>query len=437
MNGDFVGTWSNQSHMGETLQYDEDWVRSERGRPLSISLPFTVSNRPHRGDLVRNYFENLLPDSQQIRDRVARRFQVGSTNAFALLAEIGRDCVGALQILPLGEAPAKLISVDATQLSDAQVARRLRGVSDPSLHSEPAHDDDDCRISIAGAQEKTALLHTGGQWYVPHGSTPTTHILKLPLGLVGNLRLDLSESVENEWLCMQILAAYGMPVARTQMLTFEDVKVLAVERFDRQWATHSDGNRWIVRLPQEDMCQVTGTAPHLKYESDGGPGIDRIMNVLATSRQSTRDVRTFFQAQVLFWMLCATDGHAKNFSLALGRGGAYELTPLYDVLSAYPFLGEGPGKLSPFRAKMAMAVRSKNAHWRMRDIQRRHWLSLGIRHGVLAPDGEDTSSVLDDLILRTPEVVCAVRSNLPEGFPSMLANRVLVGLNAAAEKLQG
>src|SRR3546814_19834962 len=108
-------------------------------------------------------------------------------------------------------------------------------------------------------------------------------------------------------------------------------------------------------------------------------------------------------------MLCATDGHAKNFSLLLRPGGAYALAPLYDVLSAYPVLGEGPGRLSPFRAKMAMAVRSKNAHWRIRDIKRRHWLEVGKRHGVVSPDGREAQFIVDDLVNRTPEVVSTVR----------------------------
>ena len=60
--------------------------------------------------------------------------------------------------------------------------------------------DQDFRITIAGAQEKTALLKYGGSWRMPKGATPTTHILKLPLGIVGNQRADLRDSVENEWL---------------------------------------------------------------------------------------------------------------------------------------------------------------------------------------------------------------------------------------------
>lgn len=295
----------------------------------------------------------------------------------------------------------------------------------------------DFRISIAGAQEKTALLSLNGQWCLPHDATPTTHIFKLPLGLVGNLRFDMSESVENEWLCSKILHAYGLPVAPTQILQFEDIKVLAVERFDRMWWENEDGKRWLLRIPQEDMCQATGTPPNLKYESDGGPGVRSIMALLATSRYPDRDRRTFFQAQVLFWMLRATDGHAKNFSIFLRPGGAYELTPLYDVLSAYPVIGKGANQLSPYKAKMAMAIRSKNSHWIMRDILRRHWVTVGTEHGVVTPDGHGTEAVLDDIVAKTPGVVQRVREQLPEQFPKHVADSILNGLQIAANRLAG
>jgi serine/threonine-protein kinase HipA len=136
--------------------------------------------------------------------------------------------------------------------------------------------------------------------------------------------------------------------------------------------------------------------PEAKYEADGGPDMDRVLDVLDGSMTREQDRRDFFKAQLLFWMLCATDGHAKNFSLFLRPGGRYQLTPLYDVLSAYPVLGKGPSNLSPFKAKMAMAVRSTNAHWKMRDILRRHWLALGKRHGVLTEDGREVDRLIED-----------------------------------------
>ena len=437
MNGDFVGTWRMDPGAGDALEYDAGWQAAPQGRPLSLSLPFTPGANRHRGDIVRAYFDNLLPDSQDMRARAARRFRARSAQAFDLLAEIGRDCVGALQILPDGMTPGDVRTIDATALGEHEVAAILRGtVAPPAMATTTQPGDDDFRISIAGAQEKTALAKIDGRWCRPHGSTPTTHILKLPMGLVGNMKLDLTHSIENEWLCSRILAAYGLPVAECKPLQFEDVKVLAVERFDRAWLEGGSGT-WLARLPQEDFCQATGTPAALKYESDGGPGIERIMGLLATSEAPQRDRRIFFLAQLLFWMLRAPDGHAKNFSLFIRPKGAYGLTPLYDVMSAWPLVGEGPGLLSEHKIRMAMAIRSTNAHWKMKEIHRRHWLALGKRFGVLDDAGRDMGAIVDDVIERTPRVIAEVEAGLPPGFPEHVAVSVLRGLKRAASQLGG
>lgn len=437
MNGNFVGNWRMQPGLGDVLEYDRSWQAAPHGRPLSLSLPFTPGATVHRGDVVRAYFENLLPDSQEIRARAARRFRARSDQAFDLLAQIGRDCVGALQILPNGMSPGEVRTIDATPLSGNEVAALLRGTAaPPAMARATQQDDDDFRISIAGAQEKTALSWIDGRWCRPRGSTPTTHILKLPMGLVGNMKLDLRHSIENEWLCSRILAAYGLPMAECEPLQFEDMKVLAVRRFDRTLLESSSGP-WLARLPQEDFCQATGTPATLKYESDGGPGIERIMGLLATSESPAQDRRTFFLAQLLFWMLRAPDGHAKNFSLFIRPRGAYGLTPLYDVMSAWPLIGAGPGLLSEHKIRLAMAIRSTNAHWKMKDIHRQHWLALGKRFGVLDDEGREITALIDDIIERTPRVIAEVEAGLPAGFPEHVGRSVLGGLEFAAKQLSG
>jgi serine/threonine-protein kinase HipA len=231
------------------------------------------------------------------------------------------------------------------------------------------------------------------------------------------------------------MRAYGLPVALSHPLQFEDIKVLAVERFDRAWAQGESNTPWIMRLPQEDMCQATGTPPGLKYESDGGPGIRAIMKLLTTSSESERDRRNFFRAQVIFWMLGATDGHAKNFSIFLQAGGAYHLTPFYDVLSAYPVMGKGANMLSPFKAKLAMAVRSKNTHWVMRHIERRQWVQVGREYGIVSLAGQSVDAILDDLASRTPEVLNTVKAKLPECFPLSVSEPIFHGLLACADRL--
>jgi serine/threonine-protein kinase HipA len=201
-----------------------------------------------------------------IRRRIAQHFKTDGIEPYQLLAAVGRDCVGAIQLLPEDESPSDLFRIDGSPLNEAQVAALLRNaVSVRPLGQIEDHSD--LRLSIAGAQEKSALLWHQNQWQRPAGSTPTTHILKLPLGLVGAMRADMFTSVENEWLCSKIMQGFELPVANCDIAQFEDMKVLVVERFDRRLA--EDGS-WIVRLPQEDFCQATGTSPDKNTNRMGG-----------------------------------------------------------------------------------------------------------------------------------------------------------------------
>ncbi|MEX3856857.1 type II toxin-antitoxin system HipA family toxin [Paraburkholderia sp. BR10923] len=427
MNGLRVGAWET-ARSAERLTYADEWIDDPQGRPLSLSLPFTPGNQPYRGQIVADYFDNLLPDSEPIRRRIAARYRTGSTAPFALLTTLGRDCVGALQLLPPDEEPSDLTSIHGRELSDSDIAALLRGTTTAAPLGQ--HDPlEDLRLSIAGAQEKTALLRHHNRWLLPEGSTPTTHIFKLPLGLVGNMRADMRTSVENEWLCSRIVAAYGLPVARCEIARFDEQKVLIVERFDRRLSSDAT---WIVRLPQEDMCQATGTSALHKYESDGGPGIEAIMEILAGSARATTDRRNFFATQLVFWLLAATDGHAKNFSIAHLPRNRYEATPLYDVLSAHPIIGSGAGRLAAQKVKLAMAVRGKNVHYLLNQIQRRHWVAEGQRVGFSATD---VDALIDQLSAQTETVIDTVSSRLPPDFPLDVADAVFDGMRRLNRKL--
>lgn len=422
MNGERVGTWQRTRTGTHRFIYEESWLTSDRVRPLSLSLPITP-DRTITGQVVTNFFDNLLPDDERIRRRVSTRFKVGSTEVFDLLQAIGRDCVGAIQLLPPEQAPTGFDRIEYEALTDDAVARHLRGVA-----AEQALGDDqdlaDLRISIAGAQEKTALLKVDDQWCRPLGATPTTHILKLPLGLVGGRRLDLTHSVYNEWLCAQLLRALGLPVATTEIATFGDETVLSVERFDRQWVGGSEGeSSWIARIPQEDFCQVLGIPPPEKYEAQGGPGMAQCLQVLRGSRTAHADIQLFLCAQLAFWLLAATDGHAKNFSIFLLPGGGYRMTPLYDVISVWPVIGHGPNQVAWQEAKLAMAVRSKNPHYQLDRIQTRHWHGLAQRSGA-----EGAWEMMQDLVARVEPAIAAVQGLLPAGFPERTAEAIFDGL---------
>lgn len=430
MNGHKVGTWSIEAGV-DVLQYDEQWLRNPLRRPLSLSLPFTPGNLPHKGEAVRFYFENLLPDHQEIRERVARRYKLKTADTYDLLREVGRDCVGALQILPAGEIPQSDQRVVFEPLNAAQVAAHIRSIAQAGPVGWQPDEQAPFRISIAGAQDKTALLFWEGQWGLPQGATPSTHILKPALGVTGGNQVDMSDSVENEWLCAQILAAYGLPVAECEILSFEDQKVLSVKRFDRrEWK----GDQ-LMRLPQEDMCQATATSPAQKYEAEGGPGMDAIMKLLDSSLNRELDRYHFFMAQLLFWMLAAIDGHAKNFSLFIRPEGRYEMTPLYDVISVHPYMGRKAHQLQPKRVKLAMAVRTKNPHWLVHSITRRHWVELGLRYGIQSPKGYGIEELLNKVVEHTPAAIAAVQKKLPVHFPEKVSGPIFAGLQQAADRL--
>ena len=426
MNGELVGEWRLPTGGGQEFIYAASWLSSGAARPISISFPLRPSRDSYRTG-VEAFFDNLLPDNRQIRERIQRRFHIGSIAAFDLLQEIGRDCVGALQLLPAGNDPPDVRKITGERLTADGVGRLLTASLGAAFGQEESGDDDAFRISLAGAQEKTALLWHKGAWHRPTGATPTTHIIKLPIG-VGPQGIDLSTSVENEWLCAQIVREYGIPMAPCRIETFGERKTLVVERFDRRLA--ADGSWWL-RLPQEDFCQATATPPALKYENDGGPGIRTIMDLLVGSQNPVEDRRDFMRTQAVFWLLAAIDGHAKNFSAFLLPGGSYRLTPRYDVLSAYPMLGHGHGKLVRQKVKMAMAVEGKNRHYRWDEIRARHWIETGRRCGI-----GDMEAIIADLVARTPAVIDRVGGALPKGFPARIADTILDGLRASSERLQ-
>lgn len=280
LNGTVVGMLEKHAGGAMSFVYQEEWLAQAGARAISLSLP--LQPEPFRGDVVYNFFDNLLPDSELIRSRIQARFRTTTKQPFDLLASIGSDCVGAIQLYPEHAEVAPAKQVNAVPVSDEEIEQLLQGYREAPLGMGP--DSDDFRISLAGAQEKTALLWFDNQWCRPEGSTPTSHIIKLPIGHIAYNNLDLSESCENEWLCLRIAEQFGLPVAQTQLARFGEQRVLIVERFDRRW---SRDNSWLIRLPQEDFCQALGIPPALKYEADGGPGIVAAMELLLGSQQAT------------------------------------------------------------------------------------------------------------------------------------------------------
>jgi serine/threonine-protein kinase HipA len=420
MNGQLVGTLTQQLSGVLRFSYHPDWLKQINTRPISLSLP--LSETFYEGPVVYNFFENLLPDNLVIRERIQARFGAQTNSCFDLLTYIGMDCVGALQLLTQPKS-FNVQKIDGIPLEEHTIAVLLKNYQSAPLGMSR---DTDFRISIAGAQEKTALLWYKDQWYLPKGATPTTHIIKLPIGYIKHAGIDLSESVENEWLCLKILEAYDLPVNEANIVQFEDQKTLVVKRFDRRWSENGD---WIVRLPQEDMCQALGISPGLKYESDGGPGIVPIMKILQGSYNTKTDRERFMKTVFLFWVLGATDGHAKNFSITLEAGARYRLSPIYDVISVYPIVEKH--QLQFQKMKMAMSLRGKNRHYLCNEIQLRHWLSTA---NLCQFPEVNMKNIIDDVFDNIEHVISSIEAILPQNFPSAISKPIFEGMRKVKQR---
>ena len=219
MNGEEVGTLYRDGDGAMSFQYATSWLQDVDARPISLSLPLRAER--HRGAAVFNFFQNLLPDSDAILTRMQTRFQVATTHPFDLLAAIGRDCVGAIQLYPANSKLPPVTSMTATPLTESQIAALLAGYQTAPLGMT---EHNDFRISLAGAQEKTALLWFQGRWQQPLGSSATSHIFKLPIGRLEHHNIDLSDSCENEWLCLQIAKAFGFEAANAELAALWPLK---------------------------------------------------------------------------------------------------------------------------------------------------------------------------------------------------------------------
>lgn len=410
LNGRLVGALERASTGAMSFVYDADWLVYDRAMPVSLSLP--LREQRYIGEPVIAYFDNLLPDNETVRRKVADRVGAGGTDAYSLLGTIGRDCVGALQFVRDAQGIAPPDVPQSQPLRDNEVADIMRNLATAPL----GLGERDFRISLAGAQEKTALLWDNG-WCLPVGMTPTTHILKPQIGKLPN-GLDLSASVENEHFCLTLCRELGLDAAATEIQDFEDVRVLAVERFDRL-KTHD--NR-LLRVPQEDFCQALSVPPTRKYDAEDGPGILACLSLLEGSDYADHDRRAFMKAQIVFWLMGATDGHAKNFSLFLTPGGRYRMTPLYDVLSAQP--DHDAHHLRHNEYKLAMAV-GTSRHYPMARIHPRHFVQTAKTAGM--PAGE-VEGIFAELVENLDGAMERAGAAMPADFPKAIADSIASGM---------
>lgn len=394
-----------------TFTYARAWPEADEAYPLSLSMPLAAA--VHGPDVVEPFLWGLLPDNEAVLDRWARKFQVSARSPFALIANVGEDCAGAVQFV----RPERLDEVrsgaaDKVEWLDVtDIAARLRTLRED--HAAWRLPRDTGQFSLAGAQPKTALLFDNGRWGIPSGRLPTTHILKPPTG-------HFDGHAENEHVCLALARALGIPAAASRIARFGDEIAIVVERYDRVRI----GND-IVRVHQEDICQALAVLPVRKYQNEGGPSVAAIVELLRThSSERADDVETFIDAIGFNWLIAGTDAHAKNYSLLLSSGPRVRLAPLYDVASILPY-----DEFDTQKLKLSMKV---GGEYRLHDVGLRQWRKLAQEVRI------DEGRLIDRLAAmakQVPDAVADVRAATQrDGLDQPVIKRLQAGLSERAKE---
>ncbi|MBS1081853.1 type II toxin-antitoxin system HipA family toxin [Gluconobacter kondonii] len=390
--------------------------------PATISLSMPVRQEGYGGGVVSNWLWNLLPDNAITLDWLAKDESRGfgkcsARNPLRLLEKIGEDCAGAVQLVPL-ESVDKLSPGSLTPLTVREVELKLRGLRTGQSPLGFLPSGDNGKFSLAGAQPKVALRMLQDEtWAIPTGAEPTSHIFKPPIP-------DMPGQVEGEHFCLMLARATGLDTAQSWVMRFGDEVAIVVERFDRKLDASSGK---LLRLHTEDICQALGKSPTEKYQSDGGPGMIEIVNLLRkTSITSEQDVFSFVMACVFNWAIGGTDAHAKNYSLFLGEKNAAALTPLYDLNTYLPYAEH------PNRCNLSMIVSS---HYSIGDIHLHHWDAMAARmgweHDSLSDYVKNYINLMKELI--TPIAKDCIDNGLSKEAISFVTNAIDIRLTSLIE----
>lgn len=387
------------------FRYEPAWQEAPDAYPLSWSMPLAA--REHGDRATRAYLWGLLPDDAAVLTVWARRFGASPLRAVDLLAHVGEDCPGAVQLARpervealLGAPTAEDEATAVAWLTEDDVAARLREVRTHPGRGRMAGDTG--QFSLPGAQPKTAFYESGdGRWGVPGGRMPTNRILKPPA-------LDLEALAYNEYLCLAAARELGLVAATGRVQTFGRPPVaeqaVVLDRYDRR---RIDGR--LVRVHQEDCCQALAVLPGRKYENQGGPSVADLVALLrAASSRPAVDVTRFLDAVAYNWLVAGTDAHAKNYAILHAAGRQARLAPLYDLISLLPY----PERLAAGRHELAMAI---GGEYRVTAIGASHWRALAAEVRV------DEGGLLDRV------------AALAEGLPAALDRVVAAATSSPAQ----
>ncbi|PLS25782.1 type II toxin-antitoxin system HipA family toxin [Bifidobacterium imperatoris] len=400
--------------------------------PPQISLSMPVRSEPWTGIAVEAYIDGILPDSRDMRQRIANLYGVNANNPFALLTAVGLDCAGGIQFVLPENAENFRQESQLRPIDDKHIAERLRAIS---AARGPSWQIDDEHWSLNGAQDKIALQFNNGKWYEALGSAATTHIIKP--GIDG-----LHEQAFNEYICMQTLHSLGIPVATSQFHIFDGLPAIVSTRWDRARISDDQGGTIITRIHQEDMCQATSHMTSEKYQTDGGPSAIEIFKCIQDNDLGEDSSTLFLIALILNFLMGGIDSHAKNYAILEPAGKRPTLAPLYDIASIYAY--------EPLRKQRKLAM-SIGGEYNYKRIDLRHWRNMSDavssdmfefakfflqQYALLLPDAFHQTS-LHALEQPALQLTDQPANDISLENRKILVQRIQAGINAQCDRVLG
>ncbi|MFI2565372.1 type II toxin-antitoxin system HipA family toxin [Paenarthrobacter sp. NPDC018779] len=305
--------WLTGTSLRPKLEYLTDVVAEYGSGAALLSLSLPLRRGVLSGPEVYNFFDGLLPEGQ-VRAQIASQSNSSVTDIKALLAAIGADCAGAVQVLPEGVDPAG--GGELLEMSEAEVVTVVE-----SLPTWDLPDDFAITTSLGGVQSKLLLTRRGDRWYWPAAGAASTHIIK-----PDPLDSPIPHLLASEDWALRLASAIGLRSARTELEVFGSRLALVVQRYDR----NTDG----ARIHQEDFTQLLGLPSAAKYDQSVSTP-SRLARVVEAAGPHARNVDAF-RLELLKWvtfnlLIGNGDAHSKNYSILLGESGAVSLAPIYDA----------------------------------------------------------------------------------------------------------
>ena len=399
-----IGTLQ-RSYDGLSFVYDGKWLEAaSEGRAHALSLSMPLTRRDHGPEVVEPFIAGILPDNPQHRDKIGMAFGMSGAeiNDFELLRMIGRDCAGAV-VFADPEDPYALVRDPPSFkfLQEDELAQLLKELPVRPLVDDPVTGT---RISLAGINDKMAVLVMGGKVALPVNGFPSSHIIKVDIA-------GLNDSIKTEHFCLRLAHACGMRVPPSQIHQAGDITYMRMARYDRTLQTRTDGPPLLNRTHQEDFCQALGVMPLHKYEDNKygvpGPSWKRMAETIKFMDRPAVDQAGLLDRALFQYLSGNPDAHGKNYSIRYSASGRLSLSPLYDVNNQAAFTA----RYSSIKPLLAMSVGrdrdnpKSGEFWRPR-ITRGHWVDFAQDIGM--PAGHVLKR-LDEMALKIGSAVVTLR----------------------------